>query len=338
MSGSEPPKGTEPGGARAVRSVFATLYGNQELVDRFHLDPRQGVDVIIPVMHTNELWRANLTSIYREIPVRRLLISDGGVRDDSLSIARTFPRTTVLDHRQFISLGYCLRKLIEAVETDWFVYLHSDVFLAPGWFDAMVADRHRFDWFESQQHTTILAEVPLEHSVSERSYSGAQMGRRRAFDAVIPKIDDDFLYRNEDIILAHLVRKAGFKYGRSEGALIYHEQMAKESLWRRDIAQVTISIRKSAEEDLREKRTQLYGILKYLDPDPEVFQRYCLIDYVYDLLVSGQLNWSEFVGWVEKTNPGWLPIITRARARNRVKRAVRGAGAALLRFFERFGF
>lgn len=307
-------------------------------MDRFETDPREPVDVIIPVMHTNELWRANLTSIYREIPVRRLIISDGGVRDDSLSIARDFPRITVLDHREFVSLGYCLRKLIETVETDWFVYLHSDVFLAPGWFDAMVADRHRFDWFESQQHTTILAEVPLEHSVAERSYSGAQMGRRRAFDPVIPRIDDDFLYRNEDIILAHLVRKAGFKYGRADAALAYHQQMAKESLWRRDIAQVSITIRKSAEEDLREKRTQLYGLLKYLDPDQDTFNRYCLIDYIYDLLISGQMDWTEFVAWVKRTNPGWLPIIRRSRARNRLKRIFRGAGAALLRFVERFGF
>lgn len=336
MSEPEGPQATGAG-APVGRSVFATLYSDPEFVDRFEHDPDKGVDVIIPVMHTNELWRANLLSIYREIPVRRLIISDGGVRDDSLSIAGSFPRTTVLDHRQFISLGYCLRKLIEAVETDWFVYLHSDVFLAPGWFDAMVADQHLYDWFESRQHTTILAEVPVEHSVSERSYSGAQMGRRRAFDAVIPRIDDDFLYRNEDIILAHLVRKDGFKYGRAEGALIYHQQMAKESLWRRDIAQVSISIRKSAEEDLREKRTQLYGLLKYLDPDREAFDRYCLIDYIYDLLLSGQMDWNEFRAWVERTNPGWLPIITRARTRHRVKKALRDTGAALRRFFERFG-
>jgi hypothetical protein len=40
--------------------------------------PDQGVTVIIPIVHTNELWEENLKSIYREIPTAQLLIGDGG--------------------------------------------------------------------------------------------------------------------------------------------------------------------------------------------------------------------------------------------------------------------
>lgn len=304
---------TNRGGA----SIFAELYREQPLADRYLAAPDGAVDVIIPVMHTNELWRANLHSIYREIPVNRLIVSDDGCIDNSIDVARSFPRVVVLDHRDFVSLGYSLRKLIEAVETEWFVYLHSDVFLAPGWFDAMLAERPQFDWFESRQHTLILAEVPHNYEGVSRAFSGAQMGRRGAFEDVLPRIDDDFLYRNEDIVLAHMVRRTGFRYGRADSALIYHQQMEKKSRWMRGIERVTIHVRKSAEEDLREKRTQLYGILKYMDPDPKVFEENCLMDYIYDLRFAGQLEWSEFRAWVAKVNPGWWPMIQHGRNRRR---------------------
>ena len=67
-----------------------------EFVDRFVQSTDRSVDVIIPVIHTNGLWEQNLKSIYREIPIRRLLISDGGCIDDSIAIVRRFPRVTVL--------------------------------------------------------------------------------------------------------------------------------------------------------------------------------------------------------------------------------------------------
>ena len=62
------------------------------------------IEVVIPVIHTNELWRANLNSVYREIPVRQLCISDGGCKDDSIKIARSFPRVEVLDQRWMVSI------------------------------------------------------------------------------------------------------------------------------------------------------------------------------------------------------------------------------------------
>jgi len=299
-------------------SIFAKLYEEVAFQDRYAVDSRDAVDVVIPVMHTNELWRANLLSIYREIPVNRLLISDDGCVDDSIAVAQGFPRLVVLDHRKFVSLGYSLRKLVEAVQTDWFVYLHSDVFLPPGWFEAMVKERGRFDWFEASQHTAILAEVPLRYEGVRRPFSGAQMGRRVAFDTVLPKIDDDFLYRNEDIIIAHMIEMAGFRYGRAPEALVYHEQMEKKSRWMRSIDSVSIAIRKSAEEELREKRMQLYGLLKYMEPDLRTFTEHMILEYIYDLRMGGHLDWRDFEAWVLGTNPGWWPIIRKGRRERQI--------------------
>lgn len=323
---------TSPPGAS---SIFTELYRNEPFVDRFALNPARAVDVIVPVMHANELWRRNLQSAYREIPVNRLLISDGGSIDDSIAIAQDFPRVTVFDHRQYTSLGYCLRKLIESVQTEWFVYLHSDVYLAPGWFDSMELEKSQFDWFESSQHTVILAEWPHEYQKGvPRAFSGGQMGRRAAFDKVLPAIDDDFLYRNEDIILADMVQRAGYRYGRAGSALIYHQQMEKKSRWLRSIERVQIEVRKSAEEDLREKKMQLYGLLKYMKPDPATLAGHSIIDYIYSLRIGGHLDWAEFRAWVEKVNPGWWPIIQRARTRHRLRAYFMRAVAAVTRLLQ----
>ena len=62
---------------------------NREMKDRFEDKSLVPVDVIIPIIHTTTLWKANLQSIYREIPVNRLIISDGGCIDNSLEIAKT---------------------------------------------------------------------------------------------------------------------------------------------------------------------------------------------------------------------------------------------------------
>src|SRR5437762_5084073 len=117
------------------RTEFRQYFQDREFIDRFAHDAERAIDVVIPVLHTNELWRANLLSTYREIPVKRLLVGDGGCIDDTIEVARGFPRVHVFDHTSFNSLGYSIRKLIEEVRTDWFVYLHSDVYLPEGWFD-----------------------------------------------------------------------------------------------------------------------------------------------------------------------------------------------------------
>src|SRR5437016_2060726 len=103
-------------------SIVRWLSQQEVFSDRFASGREGAVDVLIPVMHTNEMWGRNLISIYREIPVNRLLLGDGGCIDQTIEIAKKFPRLVVDDHRGFTSLGYSIRKLIERVETEWFVY------------------------------------------------------------------------------------------------------------------------------------------------------------------------------------------------------------------------
>lgn len=300
-------------------SIFQRYYRPEQLEDRFARDPAGAIDVLIPVIHTNELWYQNLISIYRDVPVNRLLISDGGCKDNSIEVVKQFPRVTVLDHSQYKTLGYCLRKLIEAVETEWFIYVHSDVYLPEGWFDTMRSHQPRYDWFGCPQRITVLAEYSNVDKLFDdvRPYAGSQMGRKAAFADGIKKIDDDYVYRQEDYVLASCVSDE--RHGRIEDTFHYHQMMHKESPWARKIKRVAVQVEWSREELIRAATMQVRGIIKYLTPSrPLVLEAEAQIVRMLELEAT---TLPELMDWIARTNPMWIPHIKPWRIRARKLRA-----------------
>ena len=186
------------------------------------------IDVICPIKYgTPPTWRSNLVNWFTELPIGRLLIGDGGVEDNTFRVLREFSRVTVLDHRHLHSQGRSIRDLIESAETDWFVYLHADVQLAEGWYTEMVKSQKDLDWFECERWIVELANGRCYRSPHQneaaRPYSGSQMGRKAAFTPFLERIDDDYLFRNEDLVLGALVQEAGGHYGRVLTTRHYHQ-------------------------------------------------------------------------------------------------------------------
>lgn len=286
-------------------SIIREFYTEQPFVDRFTEQPELGVDVIIPVIHTNELWVTNLYSFYREIPIHSLLIGDGGCIDDSIELAKTFPRVQILDHRKYISLGYSIRKLIEEVKTDWFIYVHSDAYLPPGWFDAMYKHQIEYDWFGCIMQNVYMVE--FDNDYEYRPWAGSQMGRKIAFLDGLKRIDDDYVYRQEDFIFADIVKKAGYKEGKITDTLHYHQTMIKPTPWSRKINKIQINVDISREEEVRTAMMQIKGIIKYLDPDPIFIKG--ILENLYTLEKFGEMQRDELLQWVEHTNPKWLLLL-----------------------------
>jgi hypothetical protein len=293
-----------------AQSIFARYYAEEPFVDRFARSPEGAVDVIIPVLHSNELWKKNLISIYREVPVRRLLLGDAGCKDDTLVIARQFPRVEVYDHTSYKSLGYSVRALMTAVETEWFLYLHSDVYLPEKWFDTMRAHQSEFDWFGCPMLMTVLLEYP-QHRV--RPYAGAQMGRKAAFVGGLDRIDDDYVYRQEDWVFARIVEDGGFRHGKVEDTFHWHQMMSRlygDDRRVRTFSQVKIEFDMTKEEELYTLETQLRGTIKYLLPDAN--QVGSVRENLWLLRKAGAINLWEFYGWVMRTNPQWLRFLPLA--------------------------
>ncbi len=314
---------------RCFSSIFERYYTDETFHDRYTEEPENAVDVIIPVIHTNDLWRANLLSIYREVPVNRLLISDGGCIDNSIKVAKEFPRVVVMDHSKYISLGYCLRKLIEEVETEWFLYLHSDVFLPDNWFGVMKKHQHTYDWFGCPQQITVMVEYKNVDKLGNepRPYAGSQMGKKAAFIEGLKKIDDDYVYRQEDLVLKDLVEKAGFKHGWIDDVFHYHQVMHKDSPWARKLNRVQVEVAWSDAEKKRQAETQLKGLVKYLNPSPNLVAE--AETMIVILLDTGGTTWMEISKWIKETNPVWLEHIKCWRIQ--LRRLVRSKIAGLYR-------
>jgi len=292
-------------------SIFERYYSKDKFFDKFKENGKEGIDVIIPIFNTNGLWRKNLQSFYREIPVNRLLIGDGGCTDDSIEIVEKFPRVKIIDQSNRNSLGFCIKDLIENVETEWFVYLHADVYLPRGWYEKMAKHQGEYDWFECYRKMTVLVEYWAEgENKAIRAYSGSQMGRTKAFKDVLPKIDDDYLYRNEDIIFRGLIENEGFKYGRVPDTYHYHQVINKKGEKEPKFTKVLIEKERDEKWEKRTYDMQARGIIKYLQPNKKH-----LITSVNSSLPILEtlkvLNWQEFKKWVKKTNPVWLKYIRK---------------------------
>ncbi|MFX1443667.1 MAG: methyltransferase domain-containing protein [Promethearchaeota archaeon] len=285
-------------------SLLERLFQKEEFFDRKTSTSEEGVDVIIPLMNTNILFERSLISFYREIPINRLIIGDAGITDDSLDILKKFPRVKIVEQSKYISLGYCITELISLVETKWFIYLHSDVYLPENWYDNMKKYQNQYDWFECDSTNVVLIEFKRNLEKIKRAYSGSQMGRTKAFKNIISNIDDDFLYRNEDIIFQELILKEGFKYGRVFDTFHFHQIMNKKGKVEPKYKNVIIERELDEKWEKKTYNMQARGIIKYLLPKPY------LIDSVNKALRVLQkhdaLNIREFKQWVLKTNKAWL--------------------------------
>jgi glycosyltransferase involved in cell wall biosynthesis len=95
------------------------------------------VDVAVLTKNSQKILRKCLDSIYKNVPVNRLIVVDGYSTDKTLEIIKEFDDL----HRNIIVIqdrgtrGTARQKAIEAVETEWFMFVDSDVVLCDKWFD-----------------------------------------------------------------------------------------------------------------------------------------------------------------------------------------------------------
>lgn len=291
----------------SYESIFEKYYKKEDFQDRKVQNKESGIDVIIPIFNTNELFEKNLYSIYREIPINRLLIGNAGSTDGSIAILKKFPRVEIFDQSNYKSLGYCIAELISKVQTEWFVYLHADVYLPEKWYDIMIQYQDNYDWFECDRHMTTLIEFDPNIKNMPRSYSGSQMGRTEAFENIIPKIDDDHLYRNEDIVLQDMILAEGYTYGRVLDTLHYHQVMNKRGEKEPKFKKVLIERFTDKGWEIRTYEMQVRGIIKYTQPKPHLIR--AVNKPLRILQQNNSLDINEFKNWVKNTNEVWLKYI-----------------------------
>lgn len=224
------------------------------------------IDVVVPVLHSNDLWRENLLSFYREIPINRLIIGDAGCIDDTISIAREFPRVEIINHKSINTLGASIADLISRVTTQKFAYLQSDVYLPNGWFSEMELKGRECAWVGSPMQVVTMLDYRVDYS-GKRPLAGAQLGETSAFKNLSEFVEDDYVYRQEDFVLEAYLKRNGFVTGNCLETFHYHQVMRRKTLgMQMNVESIAIKLMEESRENDRVSNTQLFGFLKYCDP------------------------------------------------------------------------
>jgi len=94
------------------------------------------VDVVVLTKNSERTLNKCLSSIYNFVPVNRLIVVDGYSTDKTLKIIRKFNKKhhNVVLFREKGTRGRARQKAIDAIKTEWFMFVDSDVTLCKGWF------------------------------------------------------------------------------------------------------------------------------------------------------------------------------------------------------------
>jgi glycosyltransferase involved in cell wall biosynthesis len=94
------------------------------------------VDVVVLTRNSERVLEKTLNSIFKEVPVNRVIIVDGYSTDDTLEIIEKFHKKygNVILIRDSGTRGSARMKGIREVKTEWFLFVDSDVTLCDNWF------------------------------------------------------------------------------------------------------------------------------------------------------------------------------------------------------------
>jgi len=94
------------------------------------------VDVVIITKNSEHMLNECLKSVYKNVPVNRLIIVDGYSTDKTLEIVREFQKKhgNVLVIQDKGNRATARQKGIDQVKTEWFMFVDSDAVLCEDWF------------------------------------------------------------------------------------------------------------------------------------------------------------------------------------------------------------
>ncbi len=94
------------------------------------------VDVVLLTKDSQRLLRRCVESIYQNVPVGRLIVVDGGSKDQTLHILNEFQQQygNIKILQDNGNRATARQKGIQAVESEWFMFVDSDVVLCHDWY------------------------------------------------------------------------------------------------------------------------------------------------------------------------------------------------------------
>jgi glycosyltransferase involved in cell wall biosynthesis len=96
----------------------------------------ESIDVAILTLNSGRMLRDCINSVYRNVPVNKLIIIDGFSTDATAEIAKEFQEKYGNIHfvQEKGTRGTARQTAIRLVKSDWFMFVDSDVILSKNWF------------------------------------------------------------------------------------------------------------------------------------------------------------------------------------------------------------
>lgn len=271
-------------------------------VKETNLEP---IDVTLLTLDAENFIEKCLHTVYREIPVNRLLVCDGGSKDQTASILNKFPRVELHTRPDIRTTGKALEFLISLVETKWLVMVDADIELSPGWYDEMLKNTETYDVLENSKRIMayhFYREDPAKLNPLSRAYDICHLVKKSAVANF--QCDDDYMWRYTDILLRQAVEKSNHKYGKIDSALHVHnetERVPYESDTEKNYWKVTWDEPRIVITDEDKAKLSMIknakAAVKYLDPEYHMVKN----DEDYDLVI--RLLERE---WIANNGPAWL--------------------------------
>jgi len=267
-----------------------------------NLDP---IDVVMLTLDAENFLDRSLHTVYREIPVRKLLVCDGGSKDETVYILNRYPRVELHIKPDIRTTGKAMEFLFSMVETKWFVLVDSDIELSAGWYNEMVRNVDEYDVLESGRRILayhIYREDTVKPAPDSRALDLCHMIKKSAVEKF--QCDDDYMWRYTDILLRQVAEKSNHQYKKVESSYHVHNETEripyesdKEKSFQKTVwngPQIIILDRDKARLSMIKNAK---AVVKYLDPEYFMVKN----DQGYDALIKLLDR-----GWIEQNGSKWL--------------------------------
>jgi hypothetical protein len=271
-------------------------------------------DVVIPLKSTNSEIVNNIKLLSDNPSVSKVLVGDAGIDSDILNEINKITNVVLIDQKHLTSQGTCIIDLIKNVSTEYFAYLHGDVTIPENWFQIM-ADNMGYSKFAECGRVYDYSIKHKEENITRvypqsRPLSGSQFGEKSFFLEAVKDIEDDYLYRNEDLIIADLIDKQGGNYKIINET--HHIHQIGYSRKNENIDGLTtvsvLNVPSNSNKDMYLFECQIRGIIKYCKPE----KRYLINNVMYVVAVLKHFNKVEIIEDIlndKKTSFKWKMYI-----------------------------
>jgi hypothetical protein len=281
------------------------------------------IDFICPCHFVDWFFfEENVKSWIEELPAKRVIVGCNNPNEQYFENIKKFllqfDKVEFIDQRGMKTLGMQIVDLMKRCDTEWFIYCHADARVTRHSFLVLEAEIDTKDENDNRPVGIIESErvsydykltkdyprVYSHYHYRDRSFSGYQLIRKEAIKNILDKIEDDYVYRNEDFIFQNVCENNGFRYVKSWGMHIHtsssvNHQWTPQGKETGDARAITFDM-------------QIKGLVKYCIPTEitKIAWRDGFGQCIREGLFETTKDLLEFIeGFVRKENPEWENVI-----------------------------